>query len=275
MSHSFCAFIDESGDDGLDNFRDPGQIGGASHWLVISALIIRQSREFESVAWRDEIVQRTQIKRRFLHFVSLNHGQRIAAAEILSTKPIRIISALVYKPALEKNNFDQKNRLYNYATRYLIERISWLCRDLRPSVPEGDGRVKIVFSRRGGMSYPDFQTYLQTLKVSHSNHLADQPADHFADHLGIHWPVIDQDAVEAHDHSRLAALQLADIVASAFFAAVEYDRYGNCESRYSAILRPVVYRRGSRFMRYGIKLIPAIERCDICQKRAVFIELYT
>jgi hypothetical protein len=37
MPHSFLAFIDESGDDGFGNYREPGKSGGASHWLVLSA----------------------------------------------------------------------------------------------------------------------------------------------------------------------------------------------------------------------------------------------
>ena len=260
MNHSFCAFIDESGDDGLGNFRQPGRTGGASHWLVISALVMRQSRELECVAWRNEILRRLDKER--LHFVSLNHSQRVAAVEILASKPVRIVSVLVAKHALEKEIFDQKNRLYSYAARYLVERISWLCRDMRPHVPEGDGRVKITFSRRGGMSYSDFKIYLSQLRQA-SN-----------DAARIHWPVIDIDAVEAHDHSRLAALQLADIAASTFLAAVEYDRYGNCESRYSEIIRPVVYRRGDQYIDYGIKFLPDIEFCEICAKRSVFIRLY-
>lgn len=55
MSHSFIAYIDESGDDGLARFREPGQQGGASNWLVISACVMRHAHHLSAVAWRDEI----------------------------------------------------------------------------------------------------------------------------------------------------------------------------------------------------------------------------
>jgi hypothetical protein len=69
------------------------------------------------------------------------------------------------KPVIPPGIYDEKNHLYFYLCRYLIERISWLCRDMRRNVPEGDGKVKIIFSRRGGMSYDDFRAYLERLRA--------------------------------------------------------------------------------------------------------------
>ena len=156
----------------------------------------------------------------------------------------------------------EKNQLYFYMTRYLIERLSWLCRDLRPSVPEGDGRVAITFSRRGGMSYDDFRNYLRKLK-------ADTSGD-----VRIHWPVIDIDAVDAQDHSRNASLQLVDAIASSFAAGVEPDRYGNCEPRYAELLKPVTYHRGSNYLSYGVKIVPKHEDCSLNQQQMNFIEIF-
>ncbi len=158
MSYSYLAFIDESGDDGLDKFRVPGKQGGATMWLVISACLFRQTHTLDSVAWRDEIMgQMPEKKSRELHFATLNHNQRVVAANVIASKPLRAISVLAAKRPIPTGIYVEKNQLYFYMTRYLIERLSWLCRDLRPRVPEGDGRVAITFSRRGGMSYSDFR----------------------------------------------------------------------------------------------------------------------
>ena len=220
MSHTYLAFIDESGDDGLGKYREPGKRGGASQWLVISALVVRAVHSLDAVSWRDEINGlMPDRKRRELHFKDLNHGQRLAAARLISEKPVRVTSVLAYKPTIPEGTYRSKNQLYFYLTRFLLERVSWLCRDLRPKAPEGDGRVKITFSRRGGMSYPDFQEYLRTLK-------SDTSGD-----VRVHWPVVDIDSVSATDHSRSAQLQLADVAASSFAYGVEPDQYGNCESR--------------------------------------------
>jgi len=273
MTHSFVAFIDESGDDGIGNFRESGKGGGSSHWLVVSACLFRRSLDLDAVKWRDEIsslvhqcagqkrdVNGTLSKTRDVHFKKLNHAQRTAACQCLSQKPIRAISILSNKRTAPPGVFTKKNQLYFYTTRYLIERISWLCRDMRPRVPEGDGRVKITFSRRGGMSYDGFRDYLMHLKSSSDSE------------VNIHWPVIDVDGIEAIDHSRRASLQLADIVASAFACGIEPDMFGNCERRYAEELKRVVYERKGNYLSYGLKLLPKHTDIDLTNDQMKLIE---
>ena len=153
MPHSFLAFIDEAGDDGFAKCREPGKNGGSSHWLVLSACIIRKTNSLEATIWRDEILQKIQKDRRYLHFKDLDHSKRVVAAQCLSEKPVRITSVLASKRFITGDIYKKKNQLYFYMARYLIERVSWLCHDLRSRVPEGNGQVAIIFSRRGGMSY--------------------------------------------------------------------------------------------------------------------------
>mgnify|MGYP006292103659 CR=1 FL=1 len=261
MTHSFLAFIDEAGDDGLGNYRQFGRNGGSSHWLVLSALIIRKTNSLATVGWRDEILRKLQKDKGALHFVKLDHGQRIVASESLSSRPARVVNIVASKRLLTDSVFQRKNQLYFYLARYLIERVSWLCRDMRPRVSEGNGQVAITFSRRGGMSYENFRDYLSHLKTD----------DH---DVRVHWPVVDIDAVNAQDHSKMAALQLADIVASSFSAAVEYNRYGHCEDRYAKALKPLAYRHNGRHLGYGHKFIPQPEDCGLCPQQFRIIEAF-
>jgi hypothetical protein len=261
MTHSYIAYIDESGDDGLVKFREPGADGGSSRWLAISACLIRQSRDLEAVAWRDEITDKLPNKRqRYLHFQQLSHSQKMMAAKVLAKKPVKTITVISNKTMIPSGIYSGKNQLYFYLTRYLIERISWLCRDLRHSVPEGDGRVKIIFSRRGNMSYADFRAYLERLKSSSDN--------------TIYWPVIDIGGIDAQDHSRRAGLQLADIVASSFAAGLELDKYSNCESRYAEILKPTVYERNGNYLSYGMKIIPHPDNMALHEEQLELIHLF-
>lgn len=260
MPHSFLAFIDEAGDDGLGKYRQPGRNGGSSHWLVLSACIIRKTNALDPIAWRDEILRKIQKEKGQLHFVKLDHNQRIVAAQCLAQKPVRITSVLVSKKLITDEAVHNKNQLYFSMMRHLIERISWLCRDMRPRAPEGNGQVAIMFSRRGGMSYESFRSYLHRLRREEG------------ETTRIHWPVIDINSVSAQDHSRVAALQLVDIAASSFAAAVEYNKYGNCEDKYAKILKPVVYQRNQTFVGYGLKFIPRHEDCGLCSQQAQFIE---
>lgn len=263
MTHSFIAYIDESGDDGLQNYREPGGRGGASSWLGISSLVMRQSYELDAIRWRDEISNKVPEKKsRNIHFAEFRHEQKVVAAECLAEKPVRAISVLSNKRTIPAGVYTEKNQLYFYLTRHLIERISWLCRDMRPQVPQGDGRVKIVFSRRGGMSYEDFQDYLTRLKNN-----VDQA-------VNIHWPVIDIDSIQAQDHSRHAGLQLADVVASSFTSGFEPNRYGHCESRYAEILKRVVYERRGNYLSYGLKLLPNPANAGLNQHQTRTLDLF-
>jgi len=263
MTHSYLAFIDESGDDGLEKFREPGGRGGSSSWLILSACLFRQVYSLDAVTWRDEISAKMPEKRsRALHFAELNHNQRVVAAQTIATKPVRALSVLAAKRPIPKDIYTEKNQLYFYMTRYLIERLSWLSRDLRPRVPEGDGRVAITFSRRGGMSYDAFREYLRRLKASNDKEVR------------IHWPVIDIDAVDAKDHSSSASLQLVDAIASSFASAVEPNIYGNCELRYAEILKPITYRRKGNYLSYGVKVVPKPEDCGLSEEQMRLIELF-
>lgn len=259
MTHSFLAYIDESGDDGLNKFREPGGRGGASSWLVISAVVFHAAHSLDAVSWRNEISTRMpDRKAKTLHFADLNHSQRLISAQVIGSKPLRTVSILAAKRPIPAGIYTKKNQLYFYMTRYLIERLSWLCRDMRPKVPEGDGRCAITFSRRGGMSYDDFRVYLQGLKAATDKDIR------------IHWPVIDVEAVKAVDHSHSASLQLADVVASSIATAVEPDRYGNVEPRYAQTLLPVTYKHRGSIISYGMKVVPRLEGLSLTKDQHAF-----
>jgi hypothetical protein len=264
MTHTYVAYIDESGDDGLQGpFRQVGNSGGSSKWLVISACIFRRTHSLDAVRWRDEIAAKMPERQsRTLHFARLNHGQKLAAVQTIANKPVRALSVIAAKEPIPQGIYREKNQLYFYMTRYLIERLSWLCRDHRHNAPEGDGRVAITFSRRGGMQYDSFRNYLTQLK-------ADNNKD-----IRIHWPVIDIAAVTAADHSKSASLQLADAVASAFAAGFEPDRYGNCEPRYAETLKPVTYHRNKNYLSYGVKIVPPYAECGLDQQQMKMIEIW-
>lgn len=217
MTHSYIAYIDESGDDGLKKFSSETS-NGSTHWLIISCCVARYINDLDFIALRDSI---KSSQKEEIHFRDLTHAQKVMACQRIAKFPLRAFSVMSNKTTIEKGVYTEKNQLYHYVTRHLIERISWLCRDLRPRVPEGDGRVKIIFSRKKGMNYPHFQNYLRSLQ------------DKKDENIKIHWPVTDIDAVEAQDHSRRAGLQIANCIATAFREAVDPNRYGNTESRYA------------------------------------------
>ena len=69
---------------------------------------------------------------------------------------LREISVLVYKPCLnDPQTFRERYRLYFYTVRYLLGRVSWLCRDAHAQQPTGDGTANVIFSNRSAMPYAE------------------------------------------------------------------------------------------------------------------------
>ena len=266
MTHSFIAYIDESGDEGLSGrYRSPGKGGGSSHWLAIGATIWRKSRDLDAVRWARAIIDQLpeQKRKKPLHFMELDHPQRLMAVYGICDRPIRSITVIANKPVIPDGTYASSVQFYHHVCRYLIERISWFCRDYRPVVPEGDGRVKLVFSRKRTMDYQYFRDYLTHM------HEMENPA------IQIHWPVVDIDGLEAEDHGSRYGLQIADIATSGLMAALEPDYYGNVEPRYARLLKPVVFNRKGNYISYGTKMFPCAEELVLSHQQQEFVALFS
>ena len=183
-----------------------------------------------------------------LHFVDLRHEQRIPYIRRVGELPIRTVNVLVYKPRISEPEKFQNTKylLYRYATRMLLERVSWLCRDQRRA-GEGDGFAEIIFSNRSNMSYDDIRDYLRLLIRQHG----DDPQK-----VQIDPTVIDPEHIRSVEHSKMAGLQVADAVASGLHFSVKVNRYGETEAGYLPHLKKSLYRHGKTVLGYGIKMWP-------------------
>jgi hypothetical protein len=140
-----------------------------------------------------------------------------------------------------------KYLLYRYATRLLLERVSWLCRDSLPR--NSDIRVaEVIFSNRSNMSYEDLRNYIRLL-LSRAGIDGVKPVQ-------IDSLVIDPARIRAVEHSKLAGLQIADAVASGIHFSVKKNVYGEAEPSYLPHLARTIYRRNGVVFGYGLKLWP-------------------
>jgi len=243
---SFVTYIDESGDEGFV-FKPGG--AGSSRWFVLSALVIRHKNDHQLIDCLAETRDVLQKRRLFpLHFKDLKHEQRVPYIKRLVKLPIRSVNIMIYKPSIkEPEKFQNESYLlYRYATRLLLERVSWLCRDHRIDA-EGDGSTEIIFSNRSNMSYDKIRDYLNHL-IKESN---DRPQQ-----VQLDRNVIDPDRIQAIDHAKRAGLQAVDAIASSYFAALNQNRYGETETSYMTHLKPVVYHHKQQRMGYGLKFWP-------------------
>lgn len=181
-----------------------------------------------------------------LHFRNLKHEQRIPYIRLIGNCPLRTVSVLIHKPSItEPEKFQSEAyRLYRYATRLLLERTSWLCRDAYIE-GEGDGTAEIIFSNRSAMSYENLRDYLRLLQKQTE-----------ARDVRIDWNVINPNTVRAVNHDQMAGLQIADAVASSVFYAVHLTQYRENEPRYLELLNRTFYRHKQTAIGYGLKFWP-------------------
>jgi hypothetical protein len=237
MAASFITYIDESGDDG---FRF-GQ--GSSDWFVLAACTFRRNREPGDVKVVDSVrAKLNKTGKQHLHFAHLNHTQRLVYISEVSLANILAVVVAVHKPSLrDTGTWQVKNRLYHYATRLLLERISWKCATRRLKGDTDDGTTQLVFSHRRSLSYEIMTQYLHKLRTQSTE---------------IDWSVIDPAKVSAVPHPFRKGLWVADCVASSFYQGLEINQHGFSEGRYASMLRRIMWGTKGAYAGNGIKIFP-------------------
>lgn len=242
MPASFVAYIDESGDEGF--VFDPNR-QGSSRWFVLAAVVTRKATDLQTVKLVDTLRGMLGWERRPLHFRKMKHEHRLPYIDLIAKARVRVLAVAVHKPSLkEPETFQRKSVLYHYAARYLLERVSWCCRD-HHRAGDGDGTAEVVFSNRAGTSYPELCAYFDLLRKK--SEVGD---------VRIDWDIVKPEAVRAVNHDAMMGLQVADAAASAFYYGVQVNPQGFNEARYATMLKPVVYAHKGRRLGNGVKLWP-------------------
>lgn len=266
MTLGFVAYIDEAGDEGLGKLALPNPSPGQSKWLVIGGILVREEHDRELPKWRDEVMALFAGKsHRNLHFRTLNHNQKVAAVEQLATKTFGICCVCSNKITLCDGGkyfrlFTQKGHLYNYLTRYLLERLTTAVRD----VADRSGQkceLRVVFSRRGGTDYQSMRDYLILMRDGRERR---RPV------RNIDWSVFSPENIKVENHSLWAGLQLADVVTSATAAGLEPNIYGNYEPRYASTLARRFLTKNKKVLGTGLVLIPPIGKSPLDDAQRAF-----
>jgi hypothetical protein len=242
MVASFVVYIDESGDEGF-HFEK-----GSSKWFVLSAIVTEKASDLETVKLVDKvrlIFNREPADKDPLHFRKLKHEQRLPFLSEIAKANLRAMTILVHKPSIiNVERYQERNRLYFYSSRLLLEAVSRYCQHHKTIHTSGDGSAEICFSKRSDTKYDEFRTYMEKLK------LKSQIND-----VQINWGVIKSEQISALS-SKLMGMQIADAVASSFFFGSQLNQYGFAEEKYTKMLKPVVYHHEGRYSGYGVKIWP-------------------
>jgi len=144
-----------------------------------------------------------------------------------------------------------RNWFYCWMCRLLLERVTTFCswRNAIDGIP--NAKLKIEFSERGGMSYSQFRAYLQWIRLQSQGNALFLKRD-------LDWSVIDTALIEAFGHRSRAGLQLADVVASSFYQAVDLKSDGTCRPHFAKALKPrMAFDSSKNIADFGVKAMPS------------------
>ena len=164
--------------------------------------------------------------------VKAHFQRKHVSREIGGFEELTIISVVVHKSSFlgTGTGLSDHVKLYNYAVRFLMERLSWFARDQAIELIP-------VFAHVKRFPYDRLTRYLNLLR-----NLPTQ----------IKWEWLRRHRIEQPDTAEL--LQLADLVSGAVYLAVTPDAYGDHEPTYLLEIAPRLYvRTGGSVSSYGLK----------------------
>src|SRR5215469_2236357 len=272
----FVAYIDESGDTGLENVK-PNDTGyGATEWLILSCFLIREQDDHKCLGWVREIKSKFKISNSpFLHYKELNQLKRKIACETINEKACRFFVVASNKKNIEDHRNERAELvsgkgthwLYWFLCRLLLERVTCYCEERVPPAERGRWKILFVFSRRGGLIYRDFRNYL--LRLHRQSRLGKLHL-----HQGdLCWSVVDEDELLVLDSNQRAGLQLSDLCSSAFFQALELKP--NFSTDCAKLFAPRLARdKRGHVLNCGIKTMPELRDMGLSKEQREIFEFY-
>lgn len=252
--HKYIAYIDESGDPGIKKVK-PLDLRGSSEWLMVSAVLISAENEPNVAGWVAEMAAAMNSHQmRDIHFQKLSPARKLLAAQHIAARPVRCFVVASNKQNMRghQNPWAERipsdNWFYCWMTRLLLERVTHWVAAHSQRENGAVGKVRLVFSERGGLSYPQLNAYCEWLRAKGDNQ--------FLSAGNIAYETIHPGLMHVVNHAGHDGLKLPDIVASAFFKAADVHDTGACDPRFAMALAPRMARYGRQVSGYGVKLMP-------------------
>ena len=255
----YIAYIDEAGDTGLKHIRTKDE-AGASEWLVLSAFVVRQRKEGQVTNWTRKIIadlDQHQVLQ--LHFRELTGPKKILVCKQIAALDARLFVFLSHKRNMqnyrnlnaEKAKVNKTAWFYVWCSKVLLESVTDFCARLSERDFRKPRTVQFEFSQTGGVKLEDVRAYYKYIKEQAALGLL------YNKEFPLRWEVLDPEQMFIYPNAQRYGLQLADVVASAFYAALEYPDSGLLNPEYAKTLRPRLCQseRGKISM-YGVKTMP-------------------
>jgi hypothetical protein len=283
LDYDYIAYIDEAGDPGTKKVR-PRSENGASEWFIVSCAIIPADKETEVDGWISEIMGAMNSRQMTdLHFAKLSDSRKSLACSMLAEKHVRLFNVISNKQNMQgyKNPFAAEmttllpgdNWFYCWMTRILLERITDYVAKHSQKKLGRIGKIKLVFSERGGLRYSQMHAYFQWINMKSVG----GKVPLFIPWGFVDFRCLDKDLLHVYAHREIPALKMSDITASAFFRAVDTLDVQCRDASFAKLLRPIIARDPDSKMiaGCGVKLLPnmkTLNRFNVPdEKREIFM----
>lgn len=224
---------------------------------MLSAVVLRAKWEDDVVGWVNRIREDLGVwQRRDLHYRTLSPTRKLAAASAISLLPLRGFVVCSNK----KNMRGHENRnaakipsqewFYNWCLRLLLERVTGFCAS-RTQLDHGKTLpIKIEFSRRGGHRYSQTRAY--SLYLDHQR----KAGSTFLEKRVVRTDMLTTDLMFDYPHESRAGLQLADVIASAFYQAADCLGPGKWDTAPAKALAAIMAAENGSQLDFGVSLQP-------------------
>lgn len=224
MGKRCSVYIDEAGDLGVKR---------GTRWFVLSAIAVNEEDEPRIRAVCQSL--KSYLNLNTIHFRNLrSFEQRCFVVDALYRIPFEHVHVVIDTNKIDLAKIPASDDpfssiIYNYACRYLLERVSWMLRDT--------GRIgTVVLSSRGTTRDKELIDYIKKLLSYPANAIANVFS-----------------SVTCKQSSEWDMLQVADVCATSMFYAYEVNRFGFTIPCYIKRIQKSIYQYNGHYLNYGIK----------------------
>lgn len=214
-------YIDEAGDLGINR---------GTQWFVLSAIIVDKQEEPYIREIMKRIKGRLNVQEIHLRKIQ-DFTKRAYVVRELNTASFTYMNVLVDTRKFDVTKIPNPNIAYNYACKYLLQRVSWF-------LEHTDRSGNVVLSARGTSRDGELIQYITKKLLPYPDNR-------------INATVFDK--ITAKTAATWDLLQLADVCATTMFLTYEENGFGFCMPCFSIALNPHLYRENNKILSYGIK----------------------
>ena len=245
--------------------------------MILSAVVVRAENESKVAGWVEAIkAEFRNHQRSNIHFAGLNPAKRLKACEMMAELDARYFVVASNKKNMEgyTNPFAGKipssNWFYCWMTRLLLERVTKFVYDRSIKEHGAPKLLRIEYSARGGLSYSQMSAYYEWMRLKKHNP--------YLPWGKLYWDVMNSDQLHVYPHLDREGLQLADVVASAFFKACDKHDTGACDPTFAKALRNRMAREPNKvrgqISGFGVKLMPSMRTAKLDLDQAAIFKYY-